>query len=135
MNREASTPRILIVDNDPGTLCVSQKLFKLHGYDTSAALCPEEAIEAYATTLPDAVILEWSFRNGLGVGLTTRLRERALQRGRTVVIVIFSVLEEPEGFQANESYDDYFVKPACLTAIAHRIGTLLQMQCPAHAPS
>jgi CheY-like chemotaxis protein len=103
--------RLLIVDEYPQTRETAPTVYGHYGYEIRVAATANEAVEAVRTFHPDAVILEWFFRQGLVSGLAARLRSAAADRQRPLVVIALSVFDEPPDFQQREVVDDYFVKP------------------------
>lgn len=113
--------RLLIVDEYKMSRVVLATNFRLRGYSCTAVTDAESALTAIETFEPGAVILEWCFRDGSGVGLSTRLRVRSEACGRPLVIIIVSVQNEPEDFRNHESVDEYLVKPVSVELIRQAI--------------
>ncbi len=114
---EIRTFRLLIVDQSPVSQELLPRIFERHGYVCAVAGTARGANEMLARFLPDAVLLDWKFRDGSGRGLAAQLRARATEAGRRLVVVILSVIDEPAGFRANEGIEHYFVKPTAIVAI------------------
>jgi len=109
--------RLLIVDEYPITRTVLEIVFGMRGHVCMGVGSADEALACIETFEPDVVILEWHFRNGSGRGLGSRLRARALACGRSLVVVVVSVTDEPPEFRSHDSVDEYLTKPAPAAAI------------------
>lgn len=118
----STAPRLLLVDRDPA-IVTTYRAFRDLGYETVVARTLDAAVELAYQHRPHVIVMEWSPRYGSGPGAAGLLRE-VLPEG--VVIVAFSVLDEPEGFRTQEQIDEYFVKPTPVSEIASRIEELLQ---------
>jgi len=114
MAREVPGRRLLVVDEDMITRSVLQQAYRLRGHACSTAATSSAALAAVAADPPEVVILDWSFRDGSGVGLAGRMRHVCPHQ---LVIVVVSVLDEPDGFRAREAIDDYLVKPVTAEAV------------------
>ena len=53
-----STPRILIIDDDPDFVEVTKVLFETRQYDVTVAYNPEEGFAKLEKEIPDALILD-----------------------------------------------------------------------------
>jgi DNA-binding response OmpR family regulator len=117
--------KLLIVDEQPINVKTLHTLFRQYGYDCAVALTADEALAAIDAHRSEAVVLEWDFRDGSGVGLAARLRARAAVQARDLVVIALSAIDEPEGFREREQVDDYFVKPMSVSLIDRWIRALL----------
>ena len=60
---------------------------------------------------PDVVVLEWNLRDGGGLGLARRLRDRS---EAPLFVIVVSTQNEPASFRESEGADAYLVKPLLL---------------------
>src|SRR5262245_51223514 len=70
-------PRILIVDDDPGTLQSLARAFALEGYTALTAASAARALERLETESVDAILSDVVMPEMDGLALLQRLRERA----------------------------------------------------------
>ncbi len=117
--------KLLIVDEQPISARILHTLFRQYGYECVVATTAAEALAAIDVHHTEAVVLEWCFRDGSGIGLAARLRERAAAQSRDLVVIALSALDEPDGFRDREQVDDYFVKPMSIALIDRWIRALL----------
>jgi DNA-binding response OmpR family regulator len=118
--------RLLIVDEYPQTRETAAVIYGHYGYRALVVADPDAAVEAISTFRPDAVLLEWYFRNGRVTGLSARLKQAAASESqRSLVVVALSVFDEPPEFCELETVDDYFVKPTPVEVIDRAVRALI----------
>ena len=123
-NRQRLVP-LLIVDEQPISANTLHTVFRQYGYDCAVATTADAAVRTLETHRAEAVVLEWCFRDGSGVGLAARLRARAAAQSRDLVVIALSAIDEPDGFREREPVDGYFVKPMSVALIDRWIRALL----------
>jgi DNA-binding NtrC family response regulator len=69
-------PRILVVDDDPGTLASLSRAFALEGYTALTAPSAAQGLKALEDETVDAVLSDVVMPDMDGIGFLTRLRER-----------------------------------------------------------
>jgi diguanylate cyclase (GGDEF)-like protein len=103
--------RVLLVDDDPGTLRMLTVWLKKAGYEVDQAQDGAQALEALEAQCPDFLITDWEMPVLNGLQLCQRVRERSLPR--YVYILVVSVYSAPDeiihGLEAGA--DDFLVKP------------------------
>jgi two-component system KDP operon response regulator KdpE len=114
MGRASTARDLLVVDGDSISRTVLKHAFGVRGHAVRVAATAAEGLAAAASSIPDVIIYDWSFRDNSGVGLAKNLRA-ACAKG--IVIVVLSVLDPPDGFCEREDVDDYIVKPAMADAV------------------
>jgi CheY-like chemotaxis protein len=85
-----------------------------------------DALVAIDTFAPEIVLLEWWFRDGTGLGLARRLRQRAAIRGRGLILIATSSQSEPPAFRQAEQLDAYLVKPASTFDIESSLASIVR---------
>jgi two-component system, OmpR family, response regulator PrrA len=114
MGRAVSARNLLVVDADSISRTVLKHAFALRGHNVRVAATAAEALATAASSPPDVIIYDWSFRDDSGVGLAKKLRAAC---PAALVIVVLSVLDPPDGFCDREEVDDYIVKPAMADSV------------------
>lgn len=111
--------RLLIVDENELVRRWLSRAFSRRGYECCAVETVEAALSAVDTFEPQFVIMEplFSDTRQVATGLATRLRVRALARGRRLRIVILSGVGDGQGTREHEDVDAYFTKPVRLELI------------------
>jgi DNA-binding response OmpR family regulator len=80
------SPRILIVDDDPGVITSFARILRLEGYEVHTAVNGEMGLRAAEAAAPDAIILD--FRMPLVDGLAFLRRLRAIDQYRFTPVAI-----------------------------------------------
>ena len=110
MNTKArKTPRVLVVDDDPGLAEVIDLLLTREGYAAERAGTVREALERVAGAEPDLVITDLKLPDGTGLDVIARLHA---ERPELPVIMItsYSLLESAIG-ALRAGAVDYLIKP------------------------
>jgi DNA-binding response OmpR family regulator len=128
----ARSGRVLVVDDNTLSRSVVTFGFSHRGWECLGAASAVAALDAIETFAPDAVVLEWVFRDGSGIGLARRLRSRSEELGRSLVVVVVSLANEPSGFREREDIDAYLTKPLDVAEIEHAIETARADRSKAH---
>ena len=106
---QADAERVLIVDeHGPSRIALSKALAR-RGYVCTAVTSADEALAAVDAFSPTIAVVEWAFRDGSGVGLAERLRERARVDDRRLVVIALSHANEPD--ELHDTFDEYLIKP------------------------
>ena len=118
-----SSPRVLVVDDEPQIRRALRVGLVSHGYQVQMAASGEEALELAASAPPDVVILDLVLpgRNGLEVC-------QALREWSPVPIIVLSARgQERDKVQALDlGADDYLTKPFGMDELLARIRVALR---------
>jgi len=104
--------RLLIVDEYVPSRTVLLIALRMRGHECLGVGSAADALASVDTFEPSVILLEWDFRDGTGRGLSDRLRTRSRSCGRSLVVIVVSVTNEPPGFLLHDSADEYLTKPA-----------------------
>jgi DNA-binding response OmpR family regulator len=110
-------PTILVIDNDPSTAAVFQKLLESKDYNVLTSNSGKESLEIVQRVMLDLIILDLLMPGMDGWQLCKAIREIA----RTPILII-SAIESPEIITKTLDLgaDDYLVKPiSSFTLLAH----------------
>lgn len=131
----ATTPRILIVeDEEPLTLLLRYNL-EAEGYSVETVARGDEAELRLRETVPDLVLLDWMLPGLSGIELCRRLRQRA-DTQRLPVIMLTARGEESERVRGLATgADDYIVKPFSVPELIARVRALLRRAAPERVAS
>ena len=116
--------RILVVDDEPPVREALSRALRLEGYDVEVAEDGAEALDAIASTPPDAVVLDVLMPRLDGLQTTRQLRSSG---DRTPVLMLTAregVADRVAGLDAGA--DDYLVKPFALEELLARLRALLR---------
>jgi two-component system response regulator MprA len=124
--------RFLVIDEHHASRFATSVALQQRGYVCLQVAGASEALSAIDTYAPDVVLLEWEFRDGSGIGLARRLRQRAASYDHALILIATSAQAETVGFRDSEELDAYLVKPTTVDEIEAALGSLLEEN--AHAP-
>jgi len=92
-----STPKILIIDDDPDFVEVTKMLFETKQYEVSAAYDPEEGYARLEQEMPDALILDVMMGKGAD-GFIVARKIRKDPRFDKMPILMLTSMREQTGF-------------------------------------
>jgi Response regulator containing a CheY-like receiver domain and an HD-GYP domain len=84
---ERERARILIVDDDEGTVETYARLLRLEGYDVRTALSPEDGLRDVESNPPDLIIVDFRMPVIDGLEFMRRVRARPDHRDTPIAIV------------------------------------------------
>jgi len=127
-----STPRILVIDDEPQILRALRAILAEQGFTVEAASRGEDGLTQAAAHVPDLVILDLGLPDIGGIEICRRLREWT-----DVPIIILSVRDaEREKVAAlDNGADDYLTKPFGIEELLARVRVALRRSARAHANS
>jgi two-component system response regulator VicR len=128
----ASTPRILIVDDDPNLLVILAEQLRADGYDVWTARDGEEALRRLSVAWPDLLIIDMLMPRMDGLTLAREVKARA-----DLPIIVLSAIDtaDSKADLLEEVAEDYITKPyhypelrARITRILRRLGDRVPRQ-------
>jgi len=123
--------RILVVDDDQAVREALQRTLTLGGYEVQMAADGEQALEAVAESVPEAVVLDIGLPGMDGLELCRRVR----RLGNRVPILMLTgrdaVSDRIDGLDVGA--DDYMVKPFDIGELKARLRALLRRASPERA--
>ncbi len=127
MPRAASTPRILIVDDEATIRDVLRRYLEREGFEVIEAVNGPAALEAIETELPDLAVLDLMLPGMDGLSLASRLRERS----QLPIVMLTAKGETADRIQGLETgADDYIVKPFSPREVVLRVKAVLRRREP-----
>ena len=126
-----TSPRVLVVDDEPQILRALRTSLRAAGYEVETAETAEGALAAAAMRPPDAVILDLVLPDGSGTDVCRELRTWS----SAPVIVLSAVGDEAEKVAALDAgADDYVTKPVGIDELLARLRAALRRAGPASEP-
>lgn len=132
---EEGKAKILIVDDDPITQALLETRAAGAGLEPHLCSDAETGWECFEQELPRLVVLDWNLPGESGVELCKKMRQSAI--GKYISILIVSVRDLPEDFEValKSGADYYMIKPlrenffeAWLEVARKRVQSLLEME-------
>jgi two-component system response regulator PrrA len=124
MDTGATSPRVLVVDDDADVLASLERGLRLSGFEVSTAVDGAEALRSATETRPDAIVLDINMPVLDGVSVVTALRAMDNDVPVCVLSARSSVDDRVAGLEAGA--DDYLVKPFVLAELVARVKALLR---------
>jgi two-component system OmpR family response regulator len=128
--RPGTTPRLLVVEDEPNLLEVLAASLRYAGFDTVTATTGQEALTEARRTRPDAVVLDGMLPDMDGFEVLRRLRASA-----PVPVLFLTARDATEDKVRGLTIggDDYITKPFSLDEVIARIHAVLRRQHPSGA--
>lgn len=119
LNTSSESFRILLVDDEPGTLQLVRKILQADGHEVFEAADGQQAIEMFDATKPDLVLLDVVIPQIDGLGVLQEIRRRDRLTG---VIMVSALTSEQLAVKSMlGGADDYISKPFKLKTIRMHI--------------
>ena len=119
----ASTPRVLVVDDEPQIVRALKVVLREAGFEAVPAETGSEALDLAAVRPPDAAIVDLVLPDIDGIAVTRTLREWS----DMPILVLSAVGEEEQKVRALEAgADDYITKPFGARELIARLNAALR---------
>jgi two-component system, OmpR family, response regulator MprA len=116
--------RILVVDDDLAVCRSIDRALRLEGYEVDTVATGGEALEAVATSSPDALVLDLQLPDIDGLQVCRRIREAGDDTPILMLTARHGIDDRVQGLDAGA--DDYLVKPFALEELLARLRALLR---------
>ncbi len=122
------TPRLLLVDDEPGLRNAVQAYLQDEGFEVTTAVDGEEGWQKAQEMLPDVVLTDVMMPRCDGYGLLKRLREDERLGGTPVIFLTAKgmTIDRTQGYQAG--VDDYIPKPFDPDELVARVRNVVRRQ-------
>jgi len=115
--------RILLVDDEPELVRVVRSYLEKAGFQVTAALRGDEALEKFHTSRPNLVILDLNLPGVDGLDVAREIR----RRGSTPILMLTARVEESDRLVGLElGADDYVTKPFSPREVVARVRAILR---------
>jgi two-component system KDP operon response regulator KdpE len=119
----ATTPRVLVVDDEPHIVRGLKVILQSAGYTVESAASKAEALAVLSTRPPDAMVLDLVLPDGRGVEICEEVRRWS----PLPVVVLSAVGDEREKVRALDAgADDYVTKPFGTDELLARLRAVLR---------
>jgi DNA-binding response OmpR family regulator len=123
--RPASSPTILVVDDEPNIVELVRLYLRSEGYQVESADNGREALEKIGTLHPSLVVLDLMMPDVDGWEVTRRLRETG---GRTPIIMLTAKGDDADKIVGLDmGADDYLAKPFNPRELVSRVKAVLSV--------
>jgi len=122
------TPRLLLVDDEPGLRTAVQAYLQDEGFEVTTAVDGEEGWEKAQKIMPDLIISDVMMPRCDGYGLLKRIREDERLGGTPVIFLTAKgmTVDRTQGYQAG--VDDYIPKPFDPDELVARVRNVVKRQ-------
>ncbi|MGX1763273.1 response regulator transcription factor [Streptomyces lydicus] len=124
----ASTPTVLVVDDDEDVLASVERGLRLSGFHVLVARDGAQALRSVNEHAPDAIVLDMNMPVLDGAGVVTALRAMGNEVPICVLSARASVDDRISGLESGA--DDYLVKPFDLDELLARVRALVRRTYP-----
>jgi DNA-binding response OmpR family regulator len=114
---------ILLIDDDPQLVRVTQMLFEMEGYHVQVANSGEEALAALHEYRADLILLDLMMPGLDGLAVCREIRRD--QKLTTVPVVVFTAAEGEEKALLEAGADRFVVKPFSLDGLRKVVSGLI----------
>ena len=118
--------RVLVVDDDPTFVLLATETLRQGGFELMSAATVQEALTAFASFVPDLVLLDVELPGGNGFDVCRAIRESAVNSDIPVVLVTGH--DDTASIEA--SYEagatDFMPKPVLWPTLPHRVDFMLR---------
>lgn len=128
----SSTPRILIVDDEPGVVSLLRDYLQEHGFRVASAANGRQALQVAAQFNPDLIVLDIMMPEMDGHAF---LREYRRASDSPVIMLTARVEETDKVVGLELGADDYVTKPFSPRELVARVRAVLRRSRQAHAPT
>ncbi|MFZ9665565.1 MAG: phosphate regulon transcriptional regulator PhoB [Limnohabitans sp.] len=128
-----STPRVLIVEDEPAIAELISINLRHHGLSPLWVENGELAQKEIDTVLPDLILLDWMLPGESGVTLARKWRSDPRTKSVPIIMLTAKVDENDKVKGLDAGADDYITKPFSVSEMLARIRAVLRRRAPEQA--
>jgi two-component system phosphate regulon response regulator PhoB len=128
-----TTPRILIVEDEPAIAELIAVNLRHNGFQPVWAIDAETAQRELAEVLPDVILLDWMLPGESGLALARKWRSSTRTKGVPILMLTARGDEADRVAGLDAGADDYIVKPFSPRELLARIRAVLRRRVPESA--
>ncbi len=128
-----TTPRILIVEDEPAIAELIAVNLRHNGFQPVWAIDAETAQRELAEVLPDVILLDWMLPGESGLALARKWRASTRTKGVPILMLTARGDESDRVAGLDAGADDYIVKPFSPRELLARIRAVLRRRVPESA--
>ena len=118
--------KILIVDDEPEALDVTEFMLSFYGAEVIACLTAAQGLEQLRTSCPDIIICDINMPQMNGYQFMQAVRNFSTDKGRNTLAVALSALgkEEAQTYALSAGFQRYLCKPVQLLTLLETVAEL-----------
>ena len=128
-----STPRVLIVEDEPGIAELISINLRHNGLSPLWVEDGERAQREIDAVLPDLILLDWMLPGHSGVALAKKWRIDPRTKSIPIIMLTAKVDEQDKVQGLDAGADDYITKPFSVSELLARIRAVLRRRAPEQA--
>jgi len=118
--------KVLIIDNQPGTVACIEYLLKQAGYEVATASNGEEALKSITADKPDLILMDTMLPQRNGYEVCQTIRENPRWQDIRIVFLSARTSDAEKAKGMDLGADDYVCKPFCNTELVEKVNALLE---------
>jgi len=118
--------KVLIIDNQPGTVACIEYLLKQAGYEVATASNGEEALKSITADKPDLILMDTMLPQRNGYEVCQTIRENPRWQDIRIVFLSARTSDAEKAKGMDLGADDYVCKPFCNTELVGKVNALLE---------
>lgn len=121
-----STPRILVIEDEPSQVELLRYNLEKQGFDVRIAMDGEEGVDAAREDPPDLILLDWMLPNLSGIEVCRQLRRDKVAREIPIIMLTARSEESDKVRGLDVGADDFVTKPYSVKELVARVRAALR---------
>lgn len=121
-----STPRLLVIEDEPSQVELLRYNLSKQGFDVRVAMDGEEGVDAAREDPPDLILLDWMLPNLSGIEVCRQLRRDKATREIPIIMLTARSEERDKVRGLDVGADDYVTKPYSVKELIARVRAALR---------